>query len=377
MDCPECGAHNPDDAQFCSLCYSRFTGEKFDADSMTEGTRDIADLPGVDVAGGGAEDVTDVLNVEVPAGPGTNVDAEIPGFEPESLKSAGAGEAVESAAAAMPQAGAAVKAEPKGQDAPKGGAVEAAAIRAKPDAGHEPEGADGGDDGGEAPPLTDLPPGAFVPPRKASGAGRRWLIISLVVVALSVFGLFLIMLLTRGNTYQTQMGTMTFTYPKGWQQVEPGELPEIMGLNLSTLQSQSELTVKAGGTKSGGPTYVVSLETRPNDFTGNWDSVKSRFKARFVTSLSTSLSGSTSGITFSKPTYKDIKVGEDPAYSMKVQMKGPGGNAVLEQVLLVHEETAYIFTFFTRTPEGSTDTSSKILKTVKFEIVKPVTEEQK
>lgn len=222
----------------------------------------------------------------------------------------------------------------------------------------------------------DLPPGAYVKPRQSSGALRRWLIISMVAILL-VGGIWiLVSRLTHGTTFKSEMGTLSFRYPSSWKQVEPGEISSLTGVNMSTLQPQAELTVKAGGTEKGGPTYVLSVSSQPNNFTNSWSKVKEQFKQRFLSTLSNAAAGAgPSGVTFSKGTYKEIKVGDDPAYSMKIQVKDKDGSAEIEQILLVHEESAYVFTFYTRKPDGVAHTVGDILNTVKFEITKPSTEE--
>ena len=63
MDCPDCGAYNPRDAEYCSLCFARF-------DAPVE-----PEAP----AGAAAGTVTAFADVEVPVSPGTVIDAEVPG----------------------------------------------------------------------------------------------------------------------------------------------------------------------------------------------------------------------------------------------------------------------------------------------------------
>lgn len=62
MDCPECGAHNPEDAEYCNLCFQKF-GE-----------------PELSVEAPAGREAIDVTSVDVPVSPGTHIDPEIPGM---------------------------------------------------------------------------------------------------------------------------------------------------------------------------------------------------------------------------------------------------------------------------------------------------------
>ncbi|MHB8895737.1 MAG: hypothetical protein ACYC99_11260 [Candidatus Geothermincolia bacterium] len=323
MDCPDCGAHNPDGAQYCNLCFRTFGAPE--------------EPKGIEKPGAGAS--LDVLNVQVAAGSAAVVDAEIP-----AVKQAHADEKSVSEDPAVRRP-----------------------VESKRDAGDDP-------------PAAEEPPGAGLLPRAAvvhagPSRARQLIVVGLVLIVL-VFGAWLILSrVGSGSNYKSQKGTMSFKYPSGWTEVEPPEVAGLPGMSLATLQSSSEITLTKGGSATAGPANVLAVTSMPNNFAGTWNSVKTKFAYDFVASMEPGSAGSGStGTTVSKPTFKDVKVGEDPAYSMKVEVKTPKGNAEIEQVLVIREETAYVFTFYTRKPEGSAGLSEDILKTVKFELAKPTTE---
>ena len=175
-----------------------------------------------------------------------------------------------------------------------------------------------------------------------------------------------------------QTGTLSFTYPRGWQHVEPGEIPGVAGLNLGTLHSGAEFTVKSGGTAAEGPAQVMSLQSGPNTYSGSWDSVKAKFKTRFVSELESARSPAATagtGAGVSRVSFREFVVGEDPVFSMKAEVRGGGGRAIVERVLLIHEETAYLFTFCTRKPGGSARAPSDVINSVRFDLCRPSTEQ--
>jgi ribosomal protein L40E len=65
VDCPKCGAQNPDKAAFCSLCLHDFSSPE-------------PSLPAAPPPPPEGRTTLDVANVEVPAKPGTVFDPEIP-----------------------------------------------------------------------------------------------------------------------------------------------------------------------------------------------------------------------------------------------------------------------------------------------------------
>ncbi len=319
MDCPRCGAHNPRDAEYCSLCLEKFGAPAEPVEPEAS-------------AGTGAATVTAFADVEIPVSPGTEIDAEIPG----------------PAAAPAPADGASGEAQGPGGSPPR-----------------------------EPPPGADPSPRAA---RSGSGPGGpvgRWVAIGVLAACLAGGIWLLVGAVTGGRIYKSQMGTLKFAYPRGWQRVEAGEVPRVAGLNLSMLLSSAEFTVKAGGTAADGPAQVMSLQSGPNTYSGSWDSVKSKFKSRFVSELEDAKSPvAESGAGASRVAYREFMVGEDPAFGMKAEVRGGGGKALVERVLLIHEETAYLFTFFTREPGGSTRAPSEVIKSIRFDLSRPSTERE-
>jgi hypothetical protein len=327
MDCPECGAHNPDDADFCNLCFKKFNEPEAPA------ARPPANESAPDVA---AVAPLDVVSVDVPAKDGAVVDAEIP----------------------------AGKAAPEVPASP-------AEEKAKPEQSEEsPHGQDL---------FLQPPPGYQRPgtqPAKKGSFLKKFLVAAGIIAVVMV--VVLVVLLRGGGggtTFKSARGTLTFKYPTGWKEIKASEIKGMTSFDPLMMHTPSE-TILAGGDASGnGPDYVLSVVSVPNDFVGDWNAIKTRARTQFLASLSASdpsMVGS-GGTTYLDPKYSNRKAGVDPAYSMKAELKNSAGDtATIEQVMFYHEENGYLLTLLTR--NGAPDLAGKILDSVNFTITPPPTQ---
>jgi hypothetical protein len=348
MECPECGAQNPEGASYCNLCLKKFG----DAAGTKEEARPKAEEP---QAAEAPPTIADIVEAEAPeassqvkAGPPT-------GEGPKPAEPA----KVEPPVAKAPQQ----------EGFPRAEGTEAQAETAKADAA-----------GPQVDKLEEgaLPPGAFVQTRKKKRLGI-WIPVGIALLLLIVVGLWYFTSAgSSGKSYKSHVGLLTFKYPPGWKQISPAKVYELTNLDFPALEGVGEVTLADSNKTTPAPDYIVTLTSSGNSFTTTWDKVKASYKVQFAAALNSARAGAgSSAVTFSQPRFKDIKVGGDPALSMTADVTtSDGRSATLREVLVIHEETVYRFTFWTRKPQGSDNTSTELLNSVKYELAKPNTNPQ-
>lgn len=316
MNCPQCGAENPPESTFCTLCFARFGA--------------VGPPPGA---------TQQPVNPPAGAQPGARQ-------QPPPPDRFGA----------PPMQGPLPGAIPPGAYAPP-------RPQMPPGVGPYPPMASGAFDrpGGY---------GYYVPPAPIQPVKRidhtlMWVLRVVVIVVFFAAGWFLTgWLLNRPKTFTSAGTGISFTYPGKWKKVDQSAFAMGMGITGGA-SVKTELTLADGISDETCNNFLaVASVMSPLD----WETAKANWRTAYGGDMSKIVPA---GMSITTPTFTDLTVAGKPAFSVKFTMAYQTVKYDCDITIMQEGATYHLLAFLSKPRKGTNTTFQDLLKTVKFSSAAP------
>lgn len=166
--------------------------------------------------------------------------------------------------------------------------------------------------------------------------------------------------LTRPKTFTSQAAGFSFQYPGKWKKINDTGFNTSFGVASGGVPSTTEVLL-ADGTNDSNTSNFLAVVTVPNIPT-SWETTKNKI----ADSTSDIASGMPAGSTTTTPVYTDLTVAGNPAASAKMSVTAMGLTMDFDITMLQKGSTLYIFEYIALKPKGDLGKLKGILDTVKL-----------
>lgn len=203
-------------------------------------------------------------------------------------------------------------------------------------------------------------PSAPIQPVKRMDPTLMWIIRVVVIVACFAAGWYATdWFLTRPRTFTSASTGISFTYPGKWNKVDASSFAMGVGLTGGSA-ANTELTLADGSSNETANNFlgVASVAS-----TVDWVTAKSRWQAAYGSDLSKIVPV---GVQVSTPTFTELTVSGNAAYSVKMTMTYMNTKYDCDVTIVQDGTTYHLLAFVSKPPKGNNTTFQDLLKTVKF-----------